>query len=268
MFGFGKREEQPSAEGTDVISILTADHRKVDALFAEFEAAERGQRKIALATQICRELVVHATAEEEIFYPQALAALEQEDSEKSDLLWEATVEHGTLSGLIDALAGMRADDDSFDAHVKVLKEYVKHHVKEEENEIFPAVRGTQLDLEALGQAVMERKQELEASMRRERSGGRGRSESGSRARGSSNAGRASAGGSQRASTRQGSGRGAQNGNGNGSGSRSRGGSRSTSSASGTSASSGSRRGGGSSGAARSGSGSGRGGARSGGSARR
>lgn len=169
MFGFGKRSDENTPEGTDVISVLTADHRKVDALFSEFEAAERGPQKIRLATQICRELVVHAAAEEQVFYPQAMAALQQQKGE-AELIWEATVEHGTLEGLIDTLTGMSAGDEDFDAHMKVLKEYVKHHVKEEENEIFPAVRATGLDLESLGQEVTARKEQIEASLQRERGG--------------------------------------------------------------------------------------------------
>jgi hemerythrin superfamily protein len=207
MFGFGKTSNEIPA-GSDAIAILTADHRKVDELFAEFERAERGPQKIAIATRICNELVVHATAEEDIFYPQALAALQAEESKDVELIWEAAVEHGTLEGLIASLGGMNASDDDFEAHVKVLKEYVKHHVKEEENEIFPRVRRTGLDLEALGGAIAERKEQLQEAMSSDRgaarSNGRSRSRGGSaESRGSQgrggNAGgkRASSGGGSR-----------------------------------------------------------------------
>ncbi len=158
MFGIG---ESPN----NAIKLLTADHRKVDQLFKQFEAEDNGRRKVELATQICNELTVHATAEEEIFYPQALAAFSQkEKDEDSKLIWEATVEHGTLEGLIASLSGMQAEDESFEAHVKVLQEYVKHHVREEENEIFPKVRRTDLDLDALGERIAQRKEELKEEM--------------------------------------------------------------------------------------------------------
>jgi hemerythrin superfamily protein len=156
MFGFGKSSnEEPSS--TDAIALLKTDHRTVEALFAEFEDEQSKPRKITLATRICRELAVHAKVEEELVYPRALSIFGKDEQ---GLIWEATVEHGTLSGLIDALGGAAATDEDFDAHVKVLKEYVKHHVREEENEIFPRLRATGLDLEALGEEIADRKDEL------------------------------------------------------------------------------------------------------------
>ena len=156
MFGFGKSSNDPSST-TDAIALLKSDHRTVEGLFAEFEGEESKARKITLATRICRELAVHAKVEEELVYPRALGVFAKEDQE---LIWEATVEHGTLSGLIDALGGAAATDDDFDAHVKVLKEYVKHHLREEENEMFPKLRASEIDLEALGSEIAERKAEL------------------------------------------------------------------------------------------------------------
>jgi len=152
MFGFGK-------SSTDAIALLKADHRTVEELFAQFESEQSKPRKITLATRICQELAVHARVEEELVYPKALATFKADDQA---LVWEATVEHGTLAGLIDALGGAAAGDDDFDAHVKVLKEYVKHHVREEENEMFPRLRATGLDLEALGEQIAARKNELMA----------------------------------------------------------------------------------------------------------
>ena len=148
----------------DAIALLTADHRRVDELFKQFEKEKNGENKASLAMEICNELTVHATAEEELFYPQAVAAFEAAGVEGQDLIWEATVEHGTLEGLIASLDGVDADDQMFDAHVKVLQEYVKHHVKEEEGEMFPKVRSTGLDLEALGEEIAARKEELMAEM--------------------------------------------------------------------------------------------------------
>lgn len=160
MFGFGKSSNDASS-ATDAIALLKADHRTVETLFAEFEEETSKPRKITLATRICRELAVHAKVEEELVYPRALAVFKAEDQ---GLIWEATVEHGTLSGLIDALGGAAATDADFDAHVKVLKEYVKHHVREEESEMFPRLRATGIDLGRLGEEITARKNELLAQL--------------------------------------------------------------------------------------------------------
>lgn len=145
------------SQAPDAIDLLIADHRKVDGLFRQFEAEQDDDEKRAIAREICGELMLHARAEEELFYPEALAALEADGEQ--DLVWEATVEHGTLAGLIDALDGAERDE-GFDAHVKVLGEYVKHHVGEEEEEMFPKVRESGIDLAALGERIAQRKQTL------------------------------------------------------------------------------------------------------------
>ena len=81
-----------------------------------------------------------------------------------ELLDEAEVEHASIKSLVEQLETMRADDELVDAKVKVLSEYVKHHVKEEEDELFPKVKKSALDLEALGEEMAERKSELMAEM--------------------------------------------------------------------------------------------------------
>lgn len=149
--------ERDMPQPMNAIDLLTQDHRTVDALFEEFESASGTSRKVTIANTICDELTVHATIEEEIFYPAALGALKKDDA---DLIWEATVEHGTLEGLIAVIRNHDGSDDAFEAHVTVLKEYVQHHVKEEENEMFPKVRATRLDLDALGMQLAERKEAL------------------------------------------------------------------------------------------------------------
>ena len=142
----------------DALELLKADHRKVDELFARFESEDSDAGKARLAREICRELMVHARVEEELLYPRAIGALGNADQE---LVWEATVEHGTLSGLIDSLDFAAANEDAFEAHVKVLKEYVKHHVKEEENEMFPKLRASgRIDLVALAGEIEARKEAL------------------------------------------------------------------------------------------------------------
>lgn len=108
---------------------------------------------------ICAELTRHATIEEEIFYPAARQAPEEED-----LLDEAEVEHATAKELIAQLEAMQAGDEVYDAKVTVLGEYIDHHVKEEQNEMFPRVKKAKLDLQALGEKMLERKQELQEEM--------------------------------------------------------------------------------------------------------
>jgi hemerythrin superfamily protein len=140
----------------NALQLLRADHRKVEGLFAQFEKARSDMRKEHLAQQICAELTVHAAIEEEILYPAARTALRA----AGELLDEASVEHASAKELIRQIEGVDQTDGMFDAKVKVLGEYVKHHVKEEQNELFPKLRKSRLDLKALGLMMSERKQEL------------------------------------------------------------------------------------------------------------
>ena len=139
----------------DAIALLKADHRKVEDLFDKYENA-RG-RKAEIARQICLELTVHTMIEEEIFYPAC-----REAGVESDMMDEANVEHDGAKSLIAELENGSPDDDYYDAKVKVLSEEIKHHVKEEEKRggIFTEARKAELDLDALGEQLMARKQEL------------------------------------------------------------------------------------------------------------
>ena len=139
--------------------MLRADHKKVSGLFAEYEKARSASRKKDLVAEICNELTVHAQIEEEIFYPAVKAALNDKE-----LVPEATVEHASLKDLIAQVQDVEPDGEMFDARVKVLSEYVKHHVKEEQNEMFPKARASKLDMKALGAEMAERKAELLASL--------------------------------------------------------------------------------------------------------
>jgi hemerythrin superfamily protein len=147
------------ADPGDAIALLTADHEKVSGLFEEYErlGARATASKKKIATQICLELTKHATAEEEIFYPAVRAA--SKDAE--DLVDEASVEHASAKDLIAQILGMEPGDALYDAKVKVLSEYIKHHVGEEEGEMFPKARQLGLDLAALGQAIEQRKAEVQ-----------------------------------------------------------------------------------------------------------
>lgn len=141
----------------DAIKLLTEDHREVEALFEKFEKASGDGRKEKIARQICTELKVHAMIEEEIFYPALRGKIDDDD------LDEAVVEHDGAKVLINDIEAGGPDDDFYEAKVKVLKEQIEHHVKEEERQhgnIFSQARKTDVDLEALGQEMAARKREL------------------------------------------------------------------------------------------------------------
>lgn len=148
-----------AAAKKDAISLLTADHRKVEALFEKYEGA-RG-KKADIAQQICQELVIHTLLEEEIFYPACRTA-----GAESDMMDEANVEHDGAKVLIAELQQGSPEDEFYDAKVKVLSEEIKHHVKEEEKRggIFTEARKAKLDLDDLGQKILARKKELLAQV--------------------------------------------------------------------------------------------------------
>lgn len=135
--------------------MLRADHKLISDLFAKYEKARLTSKKKELVARICQELSVHAQVEEEIFYPAFKKALHD-----MKLVPEATVEHATLKSLIAQVEGVEPDGEMFDAKIKVLCEYVEHHVKEEQNEIFPKARASKLDLMKLGVEMTARKQGL------------------------------------------------------------------------------------------------------------
>jgi len=146
----------PAAQ--DAIALLRADHRRVSALYAEYETTRSTAKKKALVATICQELSIHAQVEEEIFYPAVKAALKDKE-----LVPEATVEHATLKELIAQVKDKEPDGELFDAKIKVMSEYTKHHVKEEQNEMFPKAQKTKLDMEELGAQIAARKEELLAN---------------------------------------------------------------------------------------------------------
>lgn len=140
---------------SDATAILKADHKLVDGLFKEFEATKSDKKKKQIVDQICKELTIHAQVEEEIFYPAVQKALKDHE-----LVPEAIVEHASLKELIAKVKGVEPGGDMYDANVKVMGEYVKHHVKEEEKEMFPEAKETKLDMVELGTKMLERKQQL------------------------------------------------------------------------------------------------------------
>ncbi len=150
----------------DACDLLDADHKKVTRMFKEYEeltnsrARSAAQKKMDLARQICMELTVHTRIEEEIFYPALRGAIKE-----TDLLDEASVEHQSAKELIAQLESAGEADEMFDAKVKVLGEYVNHHIKEERGELFPKARSARkLDLMSMRDELEARKEELMAEM--------------------------------------------------------------------------------------------------------
>ena len=147
-----------SKKTRDAVTLLKADHRQVAEWFEEFEASRSAKKKQALATNICNALKVHTQIEEEIFYPAFLKATKDEDMHH-----EAIVEHDGAKNLIAQIEASTPDDDFYDAKVHVLSEMIKHHVKEEEQKdgMFAEAKASRkMDLEALGEQLLARKEEL------------------------------------------------------------------------------------------------------------
>jgi hemerythrin superfamily protein len=145
---------------TDAIGLLKADHRQVETWFSQFSKTKNQQKKQQLAAHICDALTVHTKIEEEIFYPAFIEATGDRDTHH-----EAVVEHGGAKKLIAEIRAMSPHDDYYDAKVTVLSEMIKHHVKEEEQPggMFSEAKKSDMDLQTLGEQLLARKQDLQAS---------------------------------------------------------------------------------------------------------
>jgi hemerythrin superfamily protein len=158
-----KRQVKPKVAARtstpDAVKLLTNDHAEVKKMFKEFEKrADKSDTsgKVEVANKICMELMIHTQVEEELFYPAARAALKDED-----LMNEAKVEHDSAKDLIAQIQSMDPEDAMYDAKVIVLGEYIEHHVKEEEKEMFPKMKKAKCDLEELGEKMAARKKALQ-----------------------------------------------------------------------------------------------------------
>ena len=148
------KSTSPRGSAPDAIDLLTNDHEEVRELFSQFEDADEGDKR-ALANAICSALKAHAVLEETMFYPAAFEA-----TGNGDLLAEALVEHAAARDLIAQIEAGFPGEPMYDARVRVLAEYVEHHVGEEEGELFPACRNSGMDLQSLGEEMRQRKQAL------------------------------------------------------------------------------------------------------------
>lgn len=150
-----KKTPPKPAKPQEATAMLRADHKLVSGLFEEFEKTKSAAKKKKIVDQICMELTIHTQLEEEIFYPAFQSALKDHE-----LVPEANVEHQAVKDLIAQVQGVEPGGDEYDAKVKVMGEFVKHHVKEEQTEMFPKAKKSKLDLMALGEQMFARKQEL------------------------------------------------------------------------------------------------------------
>lgn len=151
----------PASKTQDAVALLKEDHRTIEELFAKFEKAGGNRRKKEIAERICIELSIHATIEEEIFYPACEGKIDE------DLIKEAFVEHDGAKVLIGQIMRGGPDDEFYDAKVKVLQEQIEHHVEEEEKRLegmFSQARKAGLDMDELGVQLAARKAELEAEI--------------------------------------------------------------------------------------------------------
>jgi hemerythrin superfamily protein len=146
------------AASKDAVAMLKQDHEKVLDMFKKFgRMAEKddAEGKAELVRTICEELKVHTALEEEIFYPAVRAAIDEEL-----MMDEALVEHDSAKSLIEQIEQMQPGDERYNATVTVLGEYIQHHVKEEQTEMFPKAKKAKVDLAQLGEEMAARKQEL------------------------------------------------------------------------------------------------------------
>jgi hemerythrin-like domain-containing protein len=184
-----------SSARSEIISMLKEDHKRAKKSFRQFEKLdphEDAEQCQAIVEQTCAELKLHTALEEELLYPAARKLLSEED-----LIDEAEVEHATAKSLIEQLGGMTPDDEKYAATFTVLGEYVNHHIKEEENEIFPQLGRAKAEWEGLCDEMNSRREELMQQLMPEGGAGDGSARSSDSRRGASSGSRPTASRSSR-----------------------------------------------------------------------
>lgn len=154
-----KTSAKSATSRTDAIAFLEKQHREVEQMFAQFEKASSDGRKLELVQKLAVALKAHTQIEEEIFYPEARRATGDEDG-----INEAVVEHQAAKQLLAEIESMAPGDELYDAKVKVLSEEIEHHVEEEEKELFPECRKSDMDLSGIGKQMQARFKELSAEL--------------------------------------------------------------------------------------------------------
>ena len=151
---FPQEFSMPTQSRSNALILLKADHALGADLFSAYELAASSHEKRVLANRICKLLTIHALCEEQVVYPAAREYM------AADIVYEAEIEHAAVKSLIAAIEAGSPEDANFDALIRVLSEYVQHHVEHEEDEMFPQLEASKLDLNALGLAISKRKAEL------------------------------------------------------------------------------------------------------------
>jgi hypothetical protein len=157
----------------DVISLFSAEHRKIKKLFREFENLsdinedpkdqERNSKKAKIVTQLCTELIIHAQAEEALFYPAVREAIAgHEDIKEEELMDEIAIEQAGVRAYLGQLVRMSPSDSYYDARVRVLRKYTQQHARELKGKVFPMIKKTGLDIQGLGEQISKLKDELKA----------------------------------------------------------------------------------------------------------
>lgn len=142
----------------DAITLLETEHREAEELFKKYETAKKAgktEEKYEIARQVCAALLIHMQVEEALFYPAVRVVIN-----KKDLVDESIIEHRGAKAVINELGLIAADNAMFDTKVEALNEQIQHHVNEEEGELFPRVKNTELDLYKLGKRMQEKKEQL------------------------------------------------------------------------------------------------------------
>jgi hypothetical protein len=151
------RREMPTKEKTtNAIAMLKEDHEKVKGLFEKFEKTNGSATKATIVDEALMELKVHATVEEQLFYP----AVRQQIEDEEGIMDEADEEHHVAKVLIAELEKMHGDEDHWEAKFKVLAESVRHHIKEEEGTMFKEAKRTDIDFDVLGAQMAKLKEEM------------------------------------------------------------------------------------------------------------
>ena len=143
-------------KSTNAIAMLKEDHERVKGLFDRFEETNGSATKAKIVSEALMELKVHATVEEDLFYP----ALRQQMEDEDGIMEEADEEHHVAKVLIAELEKMRGDEDHWEAKFTVLAESIRHHIKEEEGKMFKAAKKTEIDFDILGTQMAHLKQKL------------------------------------------------------------------------------------------------------------
>ena len=154
----GMSEQEPM----NVLELLKEDHRKVEELFTSFKEADGRSRK-GIVDEALNALEIHSTIEEKLVYPAIRKA-----TDEKDMVAEANEEHHVVKFLIKELRKMKASAEGYKAKFTVLSELVKHHVEEEEEEMFPQAEKAAVDWDALGQEAMKIKARMMKPARNQR----------------------------------------------------------------------------------------------------